>query len=145
MDNRIQGHQRPVITLPGNTGLQMMEMVLVGSSRLAGEVIGINDQKTTVQVYEETTGLRPGEPVYTTGGPLCATLGPGILDNIFDGIERPLQGDRGKIRRFHLPRGQRVRARREEKMDSYGHGEARRSAECWHGVRYLPGNRDYHP
>lgn len=114
MDNRIQGHQRPVITLPGNTGLQMMEMVLVGSSRLAGEVIGINDQKTTVQVYEETTGLRPGEPVYTTGGPLCATLGPGILDNIFDGIERPLKAIEEKSGDF-ISRGVSVSALDEKK------------------------------
>lgn len=114
MDNRIQGINGPVITLPGNTGLQMMEMVLVGSNRLAGEVIGINDQKTTVQVYEETTGLRPGEPVYTTGGPLCATLGPGILDNIFDGIERPLKAIEEKSGDF-ISRGVSVSALDEEK------------------------------
>ena len=114
MDNCIQGINGPVITLPGNTGLQMMEMVLVGSNRLAGEVIGINDQKTTVQVYEETTGLRPGEPVYTTGGPLCATLGPGILDNIFDGIERPLKAIEEKSGDF-ISRGVSVSALDEEK------------------------------
>ena len=90
-ENRIYGINGPVVTLLGDTGLSMMEMVLVGEERLVGEVIGINDQKTTIQVYENTTGLRTGEPVYGTGGPLCATLGPGILDNIFDGIERPLK------------------------------------------------------
>ena len=91
MNNGIHGINGPVVTLLGNTGLSMMEMVLVGEEKLVGEVIGINDKQTTIQVYENTTGLRNGELVYATGGPLCATLGPGILDNIFDGIERPLK------------------------------------------------------
>jgi len=69
----------------------MMEMVYVGSLRLVGEVIGITDGRTTIQVYEETTGLKPGEPVEGTGAPMSATLGPGLLSNIFDGIERPLR------------------------------------------------------
>ena len=91
MNNTIYGINGPVVTVLGNTGLTMMEMVLVGNEKLVGEVIGINDKQTTIQVYENTTGLRPGEPVFSSGGPLCATLGPGILDNIFDGIERPLK------------------------------------------------------
>ena len=91
MTNGIYGINGPVVTVLGNTGLSMMEMVLVGEEKLVGEVIGINDRATTIQVYENTTGLRSGEPVYATGGPLCALLGPGILDNIFDGIERPLK------------------------------------------------------
>ena len=69
----------------------MLEMVYVGNKRLIGEVIGITDKETTIQVYEVTTGLKPGEPVYTTGAPMSATLGPGIISNIFDGIERPLR------------------------------------------------------
>lgn len=69
----------------------MMEMVYVGELRLVGEVIGVNDDHTTIQVYEETTGLKPGEIVVSTGAPISATLGPGILSNIFDGIERPLK------------------------------------------------------
>lgn len=81
----------PVVTIKGATGLQMMEMVYVGEKRLIGEVINISDAHTTIQVYEPTTGLAPGEPVIGTGGPLCATLGPGILRNIFDGIQRPLK------------------------------------------------------
>lgn len=81
----------PVVTIKGATGLQMMEMVYVGKKRLIGEVINISDARTTIQVYEPTTGLAPGEPVMGTGGPLCATLGPGILRNIFDGIQRPLK------------------------------------------------------
>lgn len=91
MQTLIHGINGPVVTIKGHTGLSMMEMVMVGQERLVGEVIGVTSDKTTIQVYENTTGLRPGEEIITTGGPLCATLGPGILDNIFDGIERPLK------------------------------------------------------
>ena len=69
----------------------MLEMVYVGVKRLIGEVIGITSDETTIQVYESTTGLKPGEPVEGSGMPMSATLGPGILSNIFDGIERPLK------------------------------------------------------
>ena len=108
-DIRIYGINGPVITLRGNTGLSMMEMVLVGNDQLVGEVIGLNDSETTIQVYENTTGLRPGEPVVGSGGPLCATLGPGILDNIFDGIERPLKAIEAQSGDF-IRRGVRVSA-----------------------------------
>lgn len=90
-ENKIYGINGPVVTVKGKTDLEMMEMVYVGNSRLVGEVIGITDDATTIQVYEETGGLRPGEPVFSTGSPMCVTLGPGILTNIFDGIERPLR------------------------------------------------------
>ena len=66
-------------------------MVHVGEQNLVGEIIGITDKLTTIQVYEETTGLKPGDPVTGTGAPMNVLLGPGILDNIFDGIERPLK------------------------------------------------------
>jgi V/A-type H+-transporting ATPase subunit A len=69
----------------------MMEMVWVGSKRLIGEVISISTEETTIQVYESTTGLKPGEPVAGSGMPMSASLGPGIIRNIFDGIERPLR------------------------------------------------------
>ncbi|MBR2589786.1 MAG: V-type ATP synthase subunit A [Clostridia bacterium] len=80
----------PVITIKGKTDLSMMEMVYVGEEKLAGEVILIDNDKTTIQVYEETAGLRAGEPIYATGSPLTITLGPGLMSNIYDGIERPL-------------------------------------------------------
>lgn len=91
MHTTIYGINGPVVTVAGHTGLSMMEMVLVGEEKLVGEVIGIRSDCTTIQVYENTTGLKPGDPILSTGAPLCATLGPGILDNIFDGIERPLK------------------------------------------------------
>lgn len=86
----ILGINGPVITLEGDPGFQMNEMVYVGKENLVGEVIGLASDRTTIQVYEETSGIRPGELVYGTGAPVSVTLAPGILNNIFDGIERPL-------------------------------------------------------
>lgn len=90
MKNTIYSINGPVVTIKGKTDLEMMEMVYVGKARLVGEVIRMNDKETTIQVYEETGGLKAGEPVESTGGPLSVTLGPGILRNIYDGIQRPL-------------------------------------------------------
>lgn len=86
----IYGINGPVVSLAGDPGFQMNEMVYVGKENLVGEVIGLTSEKTTIQVYEETSGLKPGEVVTGTGAPVSVTLAPGILNNIFDGIERPL-------------------------------------------------------
>lgn len=86
----IYGINGPVIYLKGNTGFKMSEMVYVGQEHLVGEVISLKKDVTTVQVFEETSGLQPGETVTATGDAISVTLGPGILDNIFDGIQRPL-------------------------------------------------------
>ena len=92
MDNNvIYGINGPVVTVKDTDSFAMMEMVYVGQQKLVGEVIGITDRLTTIQVYEETTGLKPGDPVAGTGAPMNVLLGPGIIDNIFDGIERPLK------------------------------------------------------
>lgn len=80
----------PIIHLKKDAGFMMNEMVYVGKQRLVGEVIGLTLDSTTIQVYEETTGIKPGETVTGTGAPVTVTLAPGILKNIFDGIERPL-------------------------------------------------------
>lgn len=88
--NVIYGINGPVVTIKGKTELSMMEMVYVGEKRLIGEVIKLEDDCTTIQVYEETTGLMPGEKVESTGNMLSLVLGPGIIRNIFDGIQRPL-------------------------------------------------------
>lgn len=90
-NNPIFGINGPVVTIKGTKAFSMNEMVYVSNERLTGEVIGINDRLTTIQVYENTTGLRPGEPVFTTGHPMSVTLGPGIISNIYDGIQRPLK------------------------------------------------------
>ena len=90
MANVIYGINGPVVTVKNATEFSMMEMVYVGKERLIGEIIGITSDITTIQCYEETTGLRPGDPVEGTHTQMSLMLGPGILDNIFDGIERPL-------------------------------------------------------
>ena len=90
-NNVIYGINGPVVTVKNADSFEMMEMVHVGAQNLVGEVIGITDAITTIQVYEETTGLKPGDPVTGTGAPMNVLLGPGIIDNIFDGIERPLK------------------------------------------------------
>ncbi len=81
----------PVVKVRDTSDFAMMEMVYVGAEYLMGEVIGVNSEETTIQVYEVTTGMKPGEPVIGTGAPVSAVLGPGIISNIFDGIERPLK------------------------------------------------------
>ncbi len=86
----IYGINGPVVYLKGDSGFQMSEMVYVGEQKLVGEVIALKKGTTTVQVFEETTGLKPGAEVTSADGPISVTLGPGILNNIFDGIQRPL-------------------------------------------------------
>ena len=110
----IYGVNGPVIYLKGNTGFQMSEMVYVGDEKLVGEVIGLNKERTTVQVFEETSGLHPGETVTATGDAISVTLGPGILHNIFDGIERPLDGI-AKASGIYITRGMSMTSLDEEK------------------------------
>ena len=87
----IFGINGPVVYLKGDPGFKMNEMVYVGRENLVGEVIGLTSERTVIQVYEETGGLKPGETVTGTGAPVSVTLAPGILNNIFDGIQRPLR------------------------------------------------------
>lgn len=87
----IYGINGPVVYLKGDTGFKMSEMVLVGKEQLVGEVIALTKDTTTIQVFEETTGLKPGDTVIGSNDALSVTLGPGIIGNIFDGIERPLK------------------------------------------------------
>ena len=88
--SHIYGIDGPVVFLKGETYFAMGEQVFVGEKRLMGEVIGLTREQTTIQVFENTTGLRPGEPVEGTGHPLWVLLAPGILGHIFDGLLRPL-------------------------------------------------------
>lgn len=88
---KIYGINGPVITIKGDVGFSMGEMVYAGEEKLIGEVISLTKEFTTIQVYEETSGMKPGETITGTGATLSVTLAPGILNNIFDGIERPLE------------------------------------------------------
>ncbi|MBU1141883.1 MAG: V-type ATP synthase subunit A, partial [Firmicutes bacterium] len=91
MQNTIYSINGPVVTVKNAIDFSMLEMAYVGKNKLLGEVISISHDFTTIQVYESTTGLIVGEPVQSTGEPISAMLGPGLLTNIFDGIERPLK------------------------------------------------------
>ena len=112
--NQIYGINGPVVTVKGETDLGMLETVFVGNNRLIGEVIGLNQDFTTIQVYEETAGLTVGEPIDSTGAPMCVTLGPGLLGNIFDGIQRPLPAIEAKYGAF-IGRGAQFAALNTEK------------------------------
>ena len=87
----IHGINGPVVKVVGGKGLAMMDMVSVGDEGLIGEVVGVDLDAATVQVYEDTAGLKPGQPAVGQGAPMAITLGPGMLTNIFDGIARPLK------------------------------------------------------
>ncbi len=86
----IFGINGPIVFISGKTDFLMGEMVYVGEEKLVGEIISLTSDLTTIQVYEETSGLKPGDKVYGTDSAIFVTLAPGILNNIFDGIERPL-------------------------------------------------------
>ena len=80
----------PLVVASGMAGAKMYDVVRVSEQRLIGEIIEMREDRASIQVYEETAGLGPGEPVYTTGEPLSVELGPGLIGSIYDGIQRPL-------------------------------------------------------
>ena len=87
----------PLIMATGMADVRMYDVVRVSQSRLVGEVIELRGDKASIQVYEETSGLGPGEPVVSTGAPLSVELAPGLIESIFDGIQRPLTRIRDKV------------------------------------------------
>ena len=99
----IYGVNGPVIYLQGKSDFKMSEMVYVGEQRLVGEVIALDKERTTIQVYEETTGLQVQAMRYIQpGAPVSVTLAPGILHNIFDGIRETAERDRkGRWHVYH--------------------------------------------
>ena len=108
MSERIIGKVKrvngPVITARGITDARMMELVRVGEVRLVGEVIKLEGEQAVIQVYEDTTGLRPGDNIYGAGMPLSVALGPGLIGTIYDGIQRPLK-DLKDLSGTYLERG----------------------------------------
>ncbi|KAI5149308.1 V-type H+-transporting ATPase subunit A [Enteropsectra breve] len=98
----------PVVIGRNMLGCQMYEIVLVGQQKLIGEIIKIKHELATIQVYEETRGLMINETIVRTGRPLSVELGPGMLENIYDGIQRPLKTIKEKSDSIYIPRGIRV-------------------------------------
>src|SRR3970282_2938397 len=80
----------PVVRARGSRHVGMLELVEVGEEHLVGEVIGLDGDIITAQVYEETSGMQPGAPIFGTGLPLSVELGPGLIQSIYDGVQRPL-------------------------------------------------------
>ena len=91
-------------------GSAMFELVRVGHAKLVGEIIRLDGDMATIQVYEDTSGVTGGDPVWRSGKPLSVELGPGILDNIFDGIQRPLRSIQALSGSIYIPKGVTTRA-----------------------------------
>lgn len=104
-EGRIYSISGPVVIGRNLSGCAMYELVKVGSEGLTGEIIKIENDKVTIQVYEETSGLCVDDIIIRTGKPLCAELGPGMFENIYDGIQRPLKDIQSAINSIYIPRG----------------------------------------
>ncbi|MCD8143725.1 MAG: V-type ATP synthase subunit A [Oscillospiraceae bacterium] len=106
----------PLVVATGLADANMHDVVRVGDQQLIGEILTMNGDSASIQVYEETSGLGPGAPVVTTGAPLSVELGPGLIENIYDGIQRPLEEIRKVTGSNNLPRGVQVAALNREKQ-----------------------------
>ena len=105
----------PLVVATGMEEANMADVVRVGEQRLIGEILTMTGGSASIQVYEETSGLGPGAEVVTTGAPLSVELGPGLIENIYDGIQRPLEVIMEKVQGNNLPRGVEVPALDREK------------------------------
>lgn len=112
---RVYGVSGPVVTAENMIGAAMYELVRVGHTHLVGEIIRLEGDMATVQVYEDTSGLAVGDPVERTGKPLSVELGPGIMGNIFDGIQRPLRSIHELTQSIYIPKGVDIKSLSREK------------------------------
>lgn len=123
----------PLVIAKNMAGASMFDVVKVGNAGLVGEIIELRDDTASVQVYEETSGLMPGEPVVSTGEPLSVELGPGLIEKFYDGIQRPLESIESAAQSPYILRGISVPAISREKKwdfepraaagDEVGHGD----------------------
>ena len=109
----------PLVVATGLEEANMADVVRVGEQRLIGEILTMTGGSASIQVYEETSGLGPGAEVVTTGAPLSVELGPGLIENIYDGIQRPLEVIKQTVGTNNLPRGVEVPALDREKKWSF--------------------------
>ena len=109
----------PLVVADGLADANMQDVVRVGEQRLIGEILTMTGDQASIQVYEETSGLGPGAAVETTGMPLSVELGPGIIENIYDGIQRPLEEIVKQTGSNNLARGVEVSAINREKKWAY--------------------------
>lgn len=115
MKGRIVKVSGPLVVAENMSHANVFDMVKVGHNKLIGEIIEMRGDRASIQVYEETTGIGTDEPVETTGMPLSVELGPGLLENMFDGIQRPLDKIRAKVGDF-LIKGVEVNSLDREKV-----------------------------
>ena len=92
----------PLVVATGMREANMFDVVRVSDSKLIGEIIEMHGDRASIQVYEETSGLGPGAEVVTTGAPLSVELGPGLIESIYDGIQRPLEVIMEKVKGNNL-------------------------------------------
>ena len=109
----------PLVVADGLADANMSDVVRVGDQRLIGEILTMTGDQASIQVYEETSGLGPGAKVETTGAPLSVELGPGIIENIYDGIQRPLEEIVKQTKSNNLARGVEVSALNRTKKWNY--------------------------
>ncbi|KAG6735882.1 hypothetical protein POTOM_061445 [Populus tomentosa] len=122
----------PVVVADGMAGAAMYELVRVGHDNLIGEIIRLEGHSATIQVYEETAGLMVNDPVLRTHKPLSVELGPGILGNIFDGIQRPLKTIARISGDVYIPRGVSVPALDKDTLWEF---QPKKIGDCWNFVR----------
>jgi V-type H+-transporting ATPase subunit A len=116
---KVFGVSGPVVIAEAMNGAAMFELVRVGHSMLVGEVIRLEGDQATIQVYEETSGVTVGDPVLRTGKPLSVELAPGIMEGIFDGIQRPLDDINKMTQSIYIPKGINIHALSREKKWPY--------------------------
>jgi V/A-type H+-transporting ATPase subunit A len=116
----------PLVIAEGMRDANMFDVVRVSEHMLIGEILEIRGDRASIQVYEETSGLGPGGPVVTTGAPLSVELGPGLLENMFDGIQRPLEAMR-KQAGSNITRGINISALDHEKKWAFNSGKRGKS------------------
>ena len=116
----------PLVVATGMENANMADVVRVGEQRLIGEILNMNGDSASIQVYEETSGLGPGAEVITTGSPLVVELGPGLIENIYDGIQRPLEEIMHKAGTTTAPRAWRCPPWSGEEVGLYPRGQGRR-------------------
>src|SRR5690606_10476406 len=115
MEGRIVKVSGPLVVAEGMADAKMYDVVRVSEKHLIGEIIELRGDRASIQVYEETAGIGPGEPVLSTGEPLSVELGPGLIGAIYDGIQRPLD-DVMEIAGDRIARGVDVPSLDREKM-----------------------------
>ena len=145
MNDTIYSINGPVVTLRGARGFSMMEMVYVGEVGLIGEVIGITSEKTTIQVYEDTAGLKVGRARARHGMRRCAPRwARASCENIFDGIERPLAAIAQEQRRLYRQRRACGQPGRAQALGRDGACEARPAGDGRQLYCHMPGNQHHH-